>query len=142
MIEFERLRFPGGIAVASLLKSPGAGARQAKLLLGGFLLASIIHVIANLLEVDVIPLRVMDRVARLNTHVESLRSRILKKNVWWFHRSRPANMAYVFGFRKREQGQNAVEIPQYDQLIVEEEQAIALLRKLDGTSVAIEACKD
>ena len=44
-------------------------------------------------------------------------------------------MAYVFGFRKREQGQNAVEIPQYDQLIVEEEQAIALLRKLDGTSV-------
>ena len=70
-----------------------------------------------------------------NPHTEALRSRILKKNVWWFHRSRPANMAYVFGFRKREQGQNAVEIPQYDQLIVEEEQAIALLRKLDGTSV-------
>ena len=70
-----------------------------------------------------------------NAHVEALRSTILKKNVWWFHRSRPANMAYVFGFRKREQGQNAVEIPQYDQLIVEEEQAIALLRKLDGTSV-------
>ena len=70
-----------------------------------------------------------------NAHVEVLRSTILKKNVWWFHRSRPANMAYVFGFRKREQGQNAVEIPQYDQLIVEEEQAIALLRKLDGTSV-------
>ena len=70
-----------------------------------------------------------------NAHVEVLRSTILKKNVWWFHRSRPANMAYVFGFRKREQGQNAVEIPQYDQLSVEEEQAIALLRKLDGTSV-------
>ncbi len=50
-----------------------------------------------------------------NAHVEALRSTILKKNVWWFHRSRPANMAYVFGFRKREQGQNAVEIPQYDQ---------------------------
>jgi glucose/arabinose dehydrogenase len=46
-------------------------------------------------------------------------------------------MAYVFGFRKREQGQNAVEIPQYDQLIVEEEQAIAVLRKLDGTSVEL-----
>ena len=28
MIEFERLRFPSGIAVASLLKSPGAGARH------------------------------------------------------------------------------------------------------------------
>lgn len=36
MIEFERLRFPSGIAVASLLKSPGAGARQAKLLGAGF----------------------------------------------------------------------------------------------------------
>ena len=43
MIEFERLRFPSGIAVASLLKSPGAGARQAKLLLGGFALSACIH---------------------------------------------------------------------------------------------------
>lgn len=40
MIEFERLRFPSGIAVGSLLKSPGAGARQAKLLAGGFLVAA------------------------------------------------------------------------------------------------------
>jgi len=43
MIEFERLRFPSGIAVASLLKSPGAGARQAKLLLGGFAVSAAIH---------------------------------------------------------------------------------------------------
>jgi putative heme-binding domain-containing protein len=63
-------------------------------------------------------------------HTEALRSVILRKNVWWFHRSRPANMAYVFGFRKREQGQNAVEIPKFDPLIAEEEQAIASLRKL------------
>ena len=41
MIEFERLRFPSGIAVSTLLKSPGAGAQQAKLLLGGFLVAAI-----------------------------------------------------------------------------------------------------
>ncbi len=47
MIEFERLRFPSGIAVASLLKSPGAGAQQAKLLIGGALLATGIHVLAN-----------------------------------------------------------------------------------------------
>ncbi len=40
MIEFERLRFPSGIAVASLLKSPGAGARQAKLLAAGFVIAT------------------------------------------------------------------------------------------------------
>ena len=52
-------------------------------------------------------------------------------------------MAYVFGFRKREQGQNAVEIPQYDPLIAaEEEQAIASLRKLDGYFRAIKACHD
>lgn len=47
MIEFERLRFPSGIAVASLLKSPGAGAQQAKLLIGGALVATAIHVMAN-----------------------------------------------------------------------------------------------
>ena len=43
MIEFERLRFPSGIAVASLLKSPGAGAQQAKLLVGGFAVSAVIH---------------------------------------------------------------------------------------------------
>ncbi len=41
MIEFERLRFPSGIAVATLLKSPGAGLRQAKLLFGGFIVAAL-----------------------------------------------------------------------------------------------------
>lgn len=45
MIEFERLRFPSGIAVAALLKSPGAGARQAKLLVGGFLVATFFTVL-------------------------------------------------------------------------------------------------
>ena len=43
MIEFERLRFPSGIAVASLLKSPGAGARQAKLLGAGFAISAAVH---------------------------------------------------------------------------------------------------
>ena len=40
MIEYERLRFPSGIAVASLLKSPGAGARQAWLLAGGLVISA------------------------------------------------------------------------------------------------------
>ncbi|MCC9599315.1 HEAT repeat domain-containing protein [Stieleria sp. JC731] len=62
--------------------------------------------------------------------VESLRKVILEKNRLWFHRSRPANMAYVFGFRKHEQGQNAVEIPQFDPLIEAEEAKIAKLRAL------------
>jgi putative OPT family oligopeptide transporter len=56
MIEFERLRFPSGIAVASLLKSPGAGAQQAKLLGFGFALATLIHVSSELTgisEIDI-----------------------------------------------------------------------------------------
>lgn len=44
MIEFDRLRFPSGIAVASLLRSPGAGQRQAALLGSGFLIAAALHV--------------------------------------------------------------------------------------------------
>lgn len=47
MIELERLRFPSGIAVATLLKSPGAGLRQAKLLGGGFVIAAFFHVLAG-----------------------------------------------------------------------------------------------
>ena len=45
MIEFERLRFPSGVAVATLLKSPGAGLRQAKLLGGGFAVAALVTVL-------------------------------------------------------------------------------------------------
>ncbi|MBX3270916.1 MAG: OPT/YSL family transporter [Sandaracinaceae bacterium] len=48
MIELERLRFPSGIAVATLLRSPGAGIRQAKLLAGGFAVAAFFHTLAGL----------------------------------------------------------------------------------------------
>lgn len=47
----------------------------------------------------------------------SLREAILRKNALFFHRSRPANYTYIFGFRKREQGRNAVEIPKFDPLV-------------------------
>jgi len=40
MIDFDRLPYPGGIAVATILKSPGAGVRKAALLLGGVLFAA------------------------------------------------------------------------------------------------------
>ena len=48
---------------------------------------------------------------------EALRAAVLRKNSLFFHRSRPANYTYIFGFRKREQGNNAVEIPKFDPLI-------------------------
>lgn len=44
LIDFDRLPYPGGIAVATILKSPGAGVRKAMLLLGGVLLAAICQV--------------------------------------------------------------------------------------------------
>lgn len=51
MIEFERLRFPSGIAVSSLLKSPGAGRKQARLLIQGFLIATAIHIAVEVTQV-------------------------------------------------------------------------------------------
>ncbi|MCW1883587.1 GDSL-type esterase/lipase family protein [Luteolibacter flavescens] len=60
----------------------------------------------------------------------ALRRAILRKNEWFFHRSRPANMAYIFGFRKAEQGRNAGEILAFDKLVAEEEGRIAEMRSL------------
>jgi hypothetical protein len=59
---------------------------------------------------------------------EKLRETIVKKNELFFHRWRPANETYIFGFRKHEQGQNAVEMPQFDPLIAEQEKLIDELR--------------
>ena len=61
---------------------------------------------------------------------EPLRQAIIRKNEWFFHRSRPENMAYIFGFRKGEQGRNSVEIPKFDPFIEAEEKRIAQLRSL------------
>ena len=66
---------------------------------------------------------------------EILRQHILRKNEWFFHRSRPANMAYIFGFRKGEQGRNAGEIPQFDALIAEEDAAITKMRDLSTSNI-------
>jgi putative OPT family oligopeptide transporter len=45
MIDYERLTFPGGVAVATILKSPGAGVQKAVLLLGAALISATVHVI-------------------------------------------------------------------------------------------------
>ena len=45
MIDFERLAYPGGIAVAAILKSPGAGMKKAMLMLGAALLAGVVHLV-------------------------------------------------------------------------------------------------
>ena len=65
-----------------------------------------------------------------------LRAAIVKKNELFFHRWRPENWTYLFGFRKHEQGQNAGEIPQFDPLIAEWEARIAKLRDLPHQDAA------
>jgi lysophospholipase L1-like esterase len=59
---------------------------------------------------------------------EKLRAAIIDKNHQYFYRWRPANETYLFGFRKHEQGQNAVEIPKFDPIIEKMEADIAKLR--------------
>jgi hypothetical protein len=59
---------------------------------------------------------------------ERLRQAIVAKDRLYFHRWRPQNETYLFGFRKHEQGQNAREVPQFDPLVAQKEVEIAKLR--------------
>jgi len=47
MIDFNRLAFPGGIATATILKSPGAGMYKAKLLLGAAVVSGAVHFLSK-----------------------------------------------------------------------------------------------
>jgi hypothetical protein len=58
---------------------------------------------------------------------EQLREAIVEKNLLYFHRWRPQNVTYLFGFRKHEQVNTAVEIPQFDPLVAEREATIRSL---------------
>lgn len=49
--------------------------------------------------------------------LEDVRALVAAKNELFFHRWRPANETYLFLFRRHEQGNNAVEIPQFDPLV-------------------------
>jgi lysophospholipase L1-like esterase len=61
--------------------------------------------------------------------VEQIRQLVKRKNELFFHRWRPQNETYLFGFRKHEQGNNAVEIPQFDPLVTQIEAEIDKLKK-------------
>ena len=60
---------------------------------------------------------------------EDLRKKIVDKNQLFFHRWRPQNETYLLGFRKHEQGKNAVEIAEFDPLVAAMEKEIAELKK-------------
>ncbi len=52
MIDFERLSYPGGMAVATILKSPGAGVHKALLLLGGIAVSGAVHFASRSTQVE------------------------------------------------------------------------------------------
>ena len=47
IIEFERLRFPEGVAVATILRSPGAGMEKARLLIAGIGISGVATVLSH-----------------------------------------------------------------------------------------------
>lgn len=60
---------------------------------------------------------------------EQIRQKIVEKNMLFFHRWRPQNITYLTGFRKHEQGNNAVEIAQFDPLVQQIEVKIDELKR-------------
>lgn len=60
---------------------------------------------------------------------ENLRKLIVEKNELFFHSYRPQNETYLRGFRKHEQGNNAVEIAQFAPLVKKMESQIAEMKQ-------------
>jgi lysophospholipase L1-like esterase len=60
---------------------------------------------------------------------KAIREAIVAKNELFFHRWRPQNHTYLFGFRKHEQGNNAKEVAEFDPLVSKAEAEIAELLK-------------
>ena len=59
---------------------------------------------------------------------EQLRKLVIAKDFDFFNYWRPDNDTYIFGYRKHEQGRNAVEIPEFEPLLKAKEAEIAKLR--------------
>jgi lysophospholipase L1-like esterase len=59
---------------------------------------------------------------------ETLRKAVIAKNRLYFHRWRPQNTTYLFGFRKHEQGNNAKEVAQFEKLVTAAEATIDRLK--------------
>ena len=60
---------------------------------------------------------------------DDFREAIVAKNELFFHRWRPQNETYLFGFRKAEQGRNGKEIAEFDPLVTKAEERIAECRQ-------------
>jgi len=60
-----------------------------------------------------------------------------EKNMMFFHRHRPQNETYLFLFRKHEQGNNAVEVPQFDPIVDGFEKRIKVIQNSSTYRVEI-----
>ena len=78
----------------------------------------------------VLPKLGVPTVSYSSSELAPLRTAIREKNELFFHRHRPQNETYLFLFRKHEQGNNAIEIPQFDPLIEKKEQEIVRLKQI------------
>jgi len=76
-------------------------------------------------------------VAGTNPQYEALRQLLLRKNELYFHRWRPQNITYLFGFRKHEQGNNAADIARFDPFIQDLEQQIHAAQEPQWRTIAI-----
>lgn len=67
---------------------------------------------------------------RLSTEkLEALRKSVIAKNELFFHHWRPQNYTYLFGFRQREQGNNAKDTKEFKALTDKADEEIAKIRK-------------
>jgi lysophospholipase L1-like esterase len=62
------------------------------------------------------------------TRLDALRQAVVVKNELFFHRWRPQNETYLFGFRRHEQGKNAKEIAEFDPLVSKAEESVEAAR--------------
>ncbi|MFZ9091686.1 MAG: hypothetical protein ACO3FE_16540, partial [Planctomycetaceae bacterium] len=72
---------------------------------------------------------------------EALRQQITQKNELYFHRWRPQNITYLFGFRKHEQGNNAADIARFDPFIRESEQQIRNLQQPSWAKIQLQIAR-
>ena len=72
-----------------------------------------------------------------NPQYEAMRQLLVRKNELYFHRWRPQNITYLFGFRKHEQGNNAADIAKFDPFILELEKQIHELQQPQWRQVTL-----
>ncbi|MBL8888963.1 MAG: SGNH/GDSL hydrolase family protein [Planctomycetaceae bacterium] len=80
--------------------------------------------VSRILAEEMLGQKIADKHWDQLNQAENLLGMIRRKNEWYFHRYRPQNETYLFLFRKHEQGNNAVEIPQFDELVNRAEQDV------------------